>query len=133
MITASDSSVLFDIFGAHPRFGAASAQAMKRVVAEGQVVACPIVWSEISTSFTDRNSMTAALSAIPVVFSEIDPTSAFTAGVMWKTYRQKGGSRIRMLADFLIGAHALGRCDRLLTRDAGFFRTYFKDLKIIAP
>lgn len=133
MITAADSSVLLDIFGASARYGPASAQAMKRVTSEGQVVACPIVWSEISTSFTDEKSMTAALDAIPVAFSEIDRASAFVAGVLWKKYRQKGGARTRMLADFLIGAHALERCDRLLTRDAGFFRTYFKQLQVISP
>jgi len=35
--------------------------------------------------------------------------------------------------DFLIGAHALLQCSGLITRDAGFFRDYFKGLKVIVP
>ena len=37
------------------------------------------------------------------------------------------------LPDFLIGAHALLQCSGLITRDAGFFRDYFKGLKVIVP
>ena len=39
----------------------------------------------------------------------------------------------RTVPDFLIGAHALLQCNALITRDAGFFRDYFKGLKIIVP
>ncbi|KFA37824.1 DNA-binding protein, partial [Xanthomonas vasicola pv. musacearum NCPPB 4384] len=35
--------------------------------------------------------------------------------------------------DFLIGAHAMLQCDGLITRDEGFFRDYFKGLKIVVP
>jgi predicted nucleic acid-binding protein len=38
-----------------------------------------------------------------------------------------------MVADFLVGAHALLQCQGLITRDAGFFRDYFKGLKVIVP
>ena len=36
-------------------------------------------------------------------------------------------------SDLLIGAHALLQCSALITRDAGFFRDYFKGLKVIVP
>jgi hypothetical protein len=39
----------------------------------------------------------------------------------------------RTVPDFLIGAHALLQCQALLTRDAGFFRDYFKGLRVIVP
>ena len=52
---------------------------------------------------------------------------------MQRRYRHRGGGRDRMVADFLIGAHALMQCSALITRDAGFFRDYFKGLKVIVP
>ena len=39
----------------------------------------------------------------------------------------------RTVPDFLIGAHALLQCQALITRDQGFFRDYFKGLKVIVP
>jgi predicted nucleic acid-binding protein len=39
----------------------------------------------------------------------------------------------RAVPDFLIGAHALLQCQGLITRDASFFRDYFKGLKVIVP
>ena len=55
------------------------------------------------------------------------------AGEMQRRYRQRGGRRDRTAPDFLVGAHALLQCNALITRDDGFFRDYFKGLKIIVP
>ena len=53
-------------------------------------------------------------------------------GIAWVQYKKAGGKRERILADFLIGAHAQIHADRLLTRDRGFYKKYFKHLKIIS-
>ena len=47
--------------------------------------------------------------------------------------RRQAGPTRRSVPDFLIGAHALLQCGGLITRDAGFFRDYFKGLKVIVP
>lgn len=43
------------------------------------------------------------------------------------------GPRSRVVADFLVGAHASVQADRLLTRDRGFHRAYFGELTILDP
>lgn len=49
---------------------------------------------------------------------------------MWRMrYRLAGERRTRIVADFLIRAHALAAADRFLTRDRGFYASYFAELR----
>jgi predicted nucleic acid-binding protein len=133
VITAVDTSVLLDVFIDDPTFRKRSLAALRQSLADGQLVACEIVWAEIAAAFADPAVAQRALEAIPVTFSEIDMQSAARAGAAWRAYRQRGGTRERIISDFLIGAHAARRADRLLTRDRGFHRLAFKELKILDP
>ena len=68
-----------------------------------------------------------------VAFSPLDVEAALAASGAWRKHRAKGGRRERVVADFLIGAHAQLHAERLLTRDRGFYRACFSGLKILDP
>ena len=133
MITAVDTSVLIDVFGADARFGTLSATALRLCLNEGAVVACSVVWSEARAAFPSDEAFQQALRTLGIGFSAPSEQSATLAGISWKRYRAAGGKRDRVIADFLIGAHAASQCDRLLTRDRGYYKKYFSGLVIVDP
>ena len=67
-----------------------------------------------------------------VSFSHLDTDIAYIAGEKWALYRKTGGKRTRIITDFLIGAHAMIKAERFITRDRGFYKSYFPDLKILS-
>jgi predicted nucleic acid-binding protein len=133
VITAVDTNVLLDVFSDNAEFGKRSASALRRCIAEGSLIACDVVWAETGAWFPDEQSAQSALSTLRVAYSPFDAATALAAGRSWQAYRKAGGPRERVIADFLIGAHALARAGRLLTRDRGFYRTCFAALPIIDP
>lgn len=133
MITAVDTNVLLDVLADDAVFRGRSLAAIRRCLAEGTMVACDIVWSEVVAVFPDERSANVALNAIPVAYAAIDDGAASRAGMAWRDYRSRGGPRDRIVADFLVGAHAFEQADRLLTRDRGFQRAAFEGLTIIDP
>lgn len=133
MITAVDTSVLLDVFGADPDFGEASRDALRACLAHGSLVACDVVWAETATSFADERRAAAALDRLGVSFSALDREAAFAAARAWRSYRRSGGERTRVIADFLIAGHATTHADQLLTRDRGYSRAHFRGLKLVDP
>ena len=133
MITAVDTNVLIDLFGADPIYGIPSKEAFRSCINQGSLVACDVVWAEVSAVFPSESDAQEALQTLGVQFSPLGMEASLFSGRLWKDYRKKGGRRDRMVADFLIGAHALYHADALLTRDRGFYRSGMPKLKIIEP
>jgi predicted nucleic acid-binding protein len=133
LITAVDSNVLLDILVADPHFGPAAKAALGVARTNGRLVACDVVWAEVTGFFASRDAATEGMRLLGAEFDPLTLDAALEAGKAWKTYRARGGPRSRITSDFLIGAHAMHQTDRLLTRDDGFYRTYFKHLSVFHP
>ena len=134
MVTAVDSSVLLDVLTNDPEHARSSLAGLREARRTGaQLFACPVVWAEVRGFFDDSARMQRVLDDAEIRFDPFDRDCAELAGERWQQYRRGGGSRTRLVADFLIGAHAVIRGGRLLTRDRGFFRRYFAGLAILAP
>lgn len=128
MITALDTNVLLDIFLPDDTHVGTSSELLRRAYDEGALVICHPVYAELVPQFIERDTLDEALLQLNVEISALDDETAFLAGSKWREYRNAGGSRERIITDFLIGAHARLRADRFLTRDRGFYQTYFPDL-----
>lgn len=133
MITAVDSSILLDVLAGDAAHGPLSAAALRQAAADGALIASTIVWAEVIGAHDEPRNVTTKLDRLGLELVPDDREVAIAAGRVYRAYRRSGGTRRRILPDFLIGAHAQIHADRLLTRDRGFYRSSFSRLTIMEP
>lgn len=133
MITAVDSNVLLDVLTGSVEHGAESAAALRLATSEGALIMCTAVLAEVVGAYDQPSAVTRQLERLGIDLVPDDRTVALAAGRVYRAYRKGGGTRERILPDFLIGAHAAVHADRLLTRDRGFYRSLFAKLQVLEP
>jgi hypothetical protein len=133
MITAIDSNVLFDILAPDPTYFEQSVRALGEAADAGSLVICDLVYAELCVHFQRQSDCDQFLRENDIRVEPLTREASFLASRLWRSYRQVGGKRTRILGDFLIGAHAQEQASRLLTRDRGFYREVFRSLALIDP
>jgi predicted nucleic acid-binding protein len=131
MISALDSSIILDVLTNNPQFIENAEALLRKAMAEGKLVICECVLAEIAPAFKDEKELRMFLADWRIEYIPSSLDCAILAGTNFSRYLSRGGRNGRIVADFLIGAHAYYHADRLIARDRGFLRDYFSKLKVL--
>jgi predicted nucleic acid-binding protein len=127
-----DTNVLLDLVEGG-QWADWSRTALSDAQATGRPFVNQIVRAEAAGHFTSLQEQSEYLADIAIDTVSLDNAGAFRAGQAFRAYRNRGGARTQILADFLIGGHAAALGAALLTRDRQRFATYFPELTLITP
>ena len=128
-----DSNVILDVATEDETWFQWSSKTLEQYAETHILVINPVIYAEVSIGFDRIEDVEAVLSPAFFRREPLPWEAAFLAGKCFLAYRRRGGKRRSTLPDFFIGAHAAVAGIPLLTRDASRYRTYFPNLKLIAP
>lgn len=140
MTTAIDTNVIIALWDANPTLSAAAQSVLDQSLAHGSLVVSAPVFAELMAApgrevrFLDGFFRQTGIR----IDWALDEAAWRAAGMAFQVYaarrrrRPDAGPR-RILADFMIGAHALRFGYRLLTLENRFYRTAFPGLSLLSP
>jgi len=138
MISTIDTNVLVALWDLDDTLNSAAQAALDVAFARGKLVISGAVFAEL-LAFPRRNEnfLDKFLEDTGIVVDwSVDESVWRVAGKSFQKYanrrrKQRAGQPRRILADFLIGAHALEKGYSLLTLDDGIYRAAFPKLHIV--
>ena len=128
-----DSNVLIDLFTNDPSWADWSEQQLLECSRSGALAINPVIYAEVSTAFRTEKAFTQAIDSLGLQRLELPYAAGFLAAKAFLRYWKQSGVKRSPLPDFYIGAHAQVEGLKLLTRDAGRYRTYFSRVTLITP
>ena len=123
-----DTNVLIDIINDDPVFAEASIQALEECAINGVLIINPIIYGEVGAICESLEELDSLLPVETFRRDEMIWDASFLAGQAFRRYRKNKGQKKRVLADFLIGAHASVAGFGLVTRDNGYSKYFQLDL-----
>jgi predicted nucleic acid-binding protein len=134
MRTAIDTNIISALWSGEPASQGIS-ELLGRAKDEGGLVICAPVYVELLAYPKATRTFLEEFLATTRIATEflLDQAVWQESGAAYASYAQrrrqsKDGPSKRLLVDFIIGAHAFLKADRLLTLDAGRYRTAFPKL-----
>ena len=127
-----DTNVLLDIYKADPLWMPWSLSQLRNAK-PGQLAINMVVYAELAGHPAELAHLDKFVDTLGMQVLDLSRPAARLAGKAFRQYRQRGGTKTGVLPDFFIGAHAQAEGHKLLTRDAGRYKTYFPKIRLICP
>ncbi len=127
-----DTNVLLDLYKSDPIWMSWSLQNLRNAKS-GELAINMVVYAELAGHPAEPVHLDQFLELLGIQMIDLTRPAARLAGITFRQYRQRGGIKTGVLPDFFIGAHAQADGHKLLTRDAGRYKTYFPKIKLICP
>jgi predicted nucleic acid-binding protein len=132
-LTALDTNVILDILIPNEQFADLAESAIEAAASDGLVVVCDMVYAEVCSQFATQKECDRFFADSVIRVEPLNREALFMASRIWRRYRKQGGSRARILPDFMVGAHAQVQANRLISRNRGFYRSMFPELAVSDP
>lgn len=154
MTSAVDTNVLLDILLPDNAHYSDSKALVDAAYAQGALIVCEVVYAELACQFGDPRELEVFLSDTGIRLVPSTRQALQEAGLAWQSYVSRRGDTLQcpscgesqrahcsrcgapigprqhIVSDFIIGGHTLAQADCLLSRDRGFYRTYFPKLHV---
>ncbi|HSV31823.1 MAG TPA: type II toxin-antitoxin system VapC family toxin [Atribacteraceae bacterium] len=153
MIIAIDTNIILDILLPDPVYVETSKNLLDKAVNLGGFVICEAVYAEVATQFPSYGALRDFLLKTRIRLLPSEENSLWLASQAWGSYTKQRDRQLEcpqcgvktkincacgvnlsvrqhILSDFLIGGHAQIQTNTLLTRDRGFYKTYFPGLNL---
>lgn len=99
----------------------------------GPILINDVVYAEFSVAMATRSEVDQVINRLGLQRILRDDDALFDAGKRFHLYKDKGGPKMNVLADFFIGAAARSLEVPLVTSNPKDFRSFFSGLTIIHP
>ena len=131
--TLVDTNIWIDCIDANSTWHEWSIEQLQRLSERSPLHVNLIVYTELLVPGPDINALDALLDVYDTLRTPIPWACAALTAATFALYRNRGGSKLKPMPDFYIGAHAAVANLSVLTRDPTPYRGYFPRLVVVAP
>lgn len=128
-----DTNVIVDVLNADSEWAVRSLNIMDDLAMQDDLMINEIVYAELSAGYSEAADLESALGTLKLPLVRMPREALFLAGQAFRRYRRATGTKLNVLPDFFIGAHAAIEGVTLLTRDPKRIRSYFPTVELVSP
>lgn len=131
--TLVDTNIWIDCIDANSQWHEWAVEQLQNLSERSPLHVNLIIYTELLVPGPDVEALDALLDVYDTLRTPLPWPCASLTAAAFALYRSRGGSKLKPLPDFYIGAHAAVANLSVLTRDPSPYKSYFPRLAVVAP